>query len=239
MSDSNVDVRVYPIDEPKGNTLAFANVRIDGMVAINGIRAVNSDKGVFVAMPQSQDNTGLYHDTAFPLNKELRKTIADAVIAEFATQANLYPEQRGYVKSEQDTSVIKNVEDIKLDVKVFPFDDPKGDTLAFASIGLDDAVAIRGIRVVNSDKGPFVSMPQSQDRDGKFHDVAFPLSGDLRKAVSNAVLADFRQQSAERKQSIGKQLAAGAEKSAQYKNTRAVQPQAAYAKRSAGNAGLE
>ena len=214
MSNNYLDVRVYPIDEPKGNTLAFASVAVDDMAAIRGVRVVNSDKGLFVTMPQSQDTTGLYHDIAFPLNKELRKDISDAVLAEFKVQANLYPDQRGYVKPEQDVENVRNAADIALDVKVFPISEPKGDTLAFASVGLDDTLAIRGIRVVNSEKGMFVSMPQSKDKEGNYHDVAFPLSGDLRKAVSNAILADFREQTAERserKQSIGDRLADGAQ----------------------------
>jgi len=216
MTDNILDVRVYPIDEPKGNTLAFASIAIDDLAAIRGVRVVNGEKGLFVTMPQSQDNNGLYHDIAFPLNGDLRKGINAAVLEEFERQASLYPEQRGYVKPEQDAGNMKNAGDVKLDVKVFPITEPKGDTLAFASVGFDESVAIRGIRIVNSDKGQFVSMPQSKDKEGNYHDVAFPLSGDLRRAVSNAVLSEYKQQAAEKKQSIGDRLAEGAEQAAQY-----------------------
>jgi stage V sporulation protein G len=216
MTNNSLDIRVYPIDEPKGSTLAFASIAIDDLAAIRGIRVVNSEKGLFVTMPQSQDNTGLYHDIAFPLNGGLRKEISAAVLEEFERQASLYPEQRGYVKPEQDAGSAKNAVDVRLDVKVFPISEPKGDTLAFASVGFDESVAIRGIRIVNSDKGQFVSMPQSKDKEGNYHDVAFPLSGDLRRAVSNAVLSEYRQQAAEKKQSIGDRLAEGAEQAAQH-----------------------
>jgi len=227
MTNNSLDIRVYPIDEPKGNTLAFASVAIDDMAAIRGIRVVNSEKGLFVTMPQSQDNTGIYHDIAFPLNGDLRKEINDAVLDEFEKQASLYPDQRGYVKPEQDAGSVRKADDVKLDVKVFPITEPKGDTLAFASVGFDDTVAIRGIRVVNSEKGNFVSMPQSKDKEGNYHDVAFPLSGDLRKAVSNAVLSEFKTQAAEKKQSIGDRIAEGMEQAAQYAANRPMQPAAA------------
>ena len=212
---NNLDVRVYPIDEPKGSTLAFASVAVDDLAAIRGVRVVDSAKGLFVTMPQSQDNTGIYHDVAFPLTKELRQEISDAVLGEFEYQANLAPEERGYAKPEQAAGG-RSAEDMKLDVKVFPIAEPKGDTLAFASAALEDAVAIRGIRVVNSDRGMFVSMPQSKDKDGEFHDIAFPLSGDVRKAISNAALADYRQQTAERGRSMSERLAEGKEQAAQY-----------------------
>jgi stage V sporulation protein G len=211
-----LDVRAYPIDQPKGNTLAFASVAIDDLAAIRGVRVVNGEKGLFVTMPQSQDNSGLYHDVAFPLNGDLRKEINAAVLEEYSRQANLYPEQRGYVKPEQDAGSGRSAEEVKLDVKVFPIAEPKGDTLAFASVGLDDVAAIRGIRVVNSDKGQFVSMPQSKDKNGEYHDVAFPLSGDLRKTISNAVLSEYKQATAERKQGIGDRLAEGKEQSDRY-----------------------
>jgi len=226
MTNNTLDVRVYPINEPKGNTLAFASIAIDDLAAIRGVRVVNSEKGLFVAMPQSQDNSGLYHDIAFPLTGDLRKEITDAVLAEFDRQASLYPEQRGYVKPET-AAGSRDAADVKLDVKVFPIPEPKGDTLAFASVGMEGVVAIRGIRVVNGENGQYVSMPQSQDKKGDFHDVAFPLSGDLRKAVSNAVLSEYRQQAAQRKQSIGDRLAEGAEQAAQYAANRPMQPSAA------------
>jgi stage V sporulation protein G len=214
MTSNNLDVRVYPIDEPKGNTLAFASIAIDDLAAIRGVRVVNGEKGMFVSMPQSQDNTGLYHDIAFPLNGDLRKEINAAVLSEYERQADLYPEQRGYEKPEAMAGG-KSAEDIKLDVKVFPIAEPKGETLAFASVGFDDVAAIRGIRVVSGDKGQFVSMPQSKDKNGEFHDIAFPLSGDLRRAVSKAILAEYNQQAAEKKQSIGDRLAEGAQQAAQ------------------------
>jgi stage V sporulation protein G len=219
MTNNSLDVRVYPIDEPKGNTLAFASVAIDDLAAIRGIRVVNGEKGMFVTMPQSQDNSGQYHDIAFPLNGDLRKEMNAAVLEEFDRQASLYPEQRGYEKSENGANG-RSAADVKLDIKVFPIAEPKGDTLAFASVGLNDTAAIRGLRIVNGEKGNFVSMPQSKDKEGNYHDVAFPLSGDLRKAISKGVLDEFKQQTAERseqrKQGIGARLAEGKEQAAQF-----------------------
>jgi stage V sporulation protein G len=231
MTSDYLDIRVYPIDEPKGNTLAFASIAVDDLAAIRGVRVVDSEKGLFVSMPQSQDKTGLFHDIAFPLDGDLRKEINAAVLDEFEHQSSLHPEQRGYEKPETEANG-RSALDVKLDVKVFPVNEPRGNTLAFASVGLDDTVAIRGIRVVSSAKGNFVSMPQSKDKDGNFHDVAFPLSGDLRKEVSKAVLAEFKQQTAERKQGLGSRIAEGAEAAARH-NANAPQ-KAAVAKGSPG-----
>ena len=216
MDNTKLDVRVYPIDEPKGSSLAFASVTIDDLVAIRGVRVVNGEKGLFVAMPQSQDNKGIYHDIAFPLSGDVRKAISDAVLSEYQWKASLVPEQRGYEKPEHGAANGRGASDAKLNIKVFPIAEPKGDTLAFASVGLNDVAAIRGIRVMDSDKGLFVAMPQSKDKEGNSHDVAFPLNGDLRRRISKAIIGEYKHMTAEKKQSIGDRLSDGAEKSAAY-----------------------
>jgi len=215
MTDKKLDVRVYPIDDPKGDTKAFASVSIDDVAAIRGIRVVGSKKGLFVSMPQSQDSKGIFHDIAVPLSG-LRKEISRAVLGEYKAQTSLAPEQRGYGASDMSAVGDIKVDEIMLDIRVFTLEDPEGSTKAFASVNIDNLVAIRGIRVVDSEeKGLFVTMPQSQDAKGLFHDVAFPLSGDLRKEISKGVLENFEiAKSFDRKQSLGERLTEGAEKAA-------------------------
>jgi stage V sporulation protein G len=238
MNNHNLDVRVYPIDEPKGNTLAFASVAVDDKVAIRGVRVIDGEKGLFMSMPQSQDKTGKFHDMAFPLTGELRKEMSEAVLNEYEFQASLDLNERGYAKPAQETNDIDDIGDIsdigdmdvlydmdalydmnaeavKLDVKVFPLSNPKGDVVAFASVGIDDTVAIRGIQVEKDKKGLSVHMPQTKDKEGNSFDVAFPLSGDLRLEVSRAVIKEFKEVTAERKKSINERLTEGREQSAQ------------------------
>jgi DNA-binding cell septation regulator SpoVG len=40
------------------------------------------------------------------------------------------------------------MKDVNLNVHVFPIKEPEGSTMAFASMGIDDLIVIRGIRVV-------------------------------------------------------------------------------------------
>jgi len=81
--------------------------------------------------------------------------------------------------------------EIKLDTKVYPIEEPKGNVRAFASVAIDDLVAIRGIRIVDGKNGLFVTMPQSKDSNGEYHDIAFPLTSDLRKEISKSVLDEY------------------------------------------------
>ena len=124
---------------------------------------------------------------------------------------------------------------IKLDVRVYPLDNPQGSTKAFANVGIEDLVAINGIRVVSGEKGDFVAMPQSKDKDGNYHDIAFPINADLRKEMNKAVLDKFKEVVKDRDQSLGAQIKEGQEQVNQYKQERAANPpQQAAAKSSPG-----
>ena len=235
MSNAKLDVRVYPLDNPQGATKAFANVGIEDLVAINGIRVVGSEKGDFVAMPQSKDREGNYHDIASPINSELKKEISKAVKAEYSRVEALPPEQRGYEKPETKTTSDVNIDNLKLEVKVYPLKEPQGSTKAFAELKVDDLAVINGIRVVDGEKGEFVAMPQSKDREGNYHDIAFPINGDLRKEINKVVLDKFKEITKERGQSLGSQIREGQEQANQYKQERAANPpQQTAAKKSPG-----
>jgi stage V sporulation protein G len=206
-----LDIRVYPIEEPKGATVAFANVGINDKLAISGIRVVSGEQGTFVAMPQTQDKNGDYHNVVAPVNAELRKKLNKAVIAEYKAVMN--EQSLGIVAAE-----IKGEQENGVAVKLFPIQEPKGNTLAFANIVVDNLIAINGARVVSGEKGDFVAMPQSKDKDGNFHDIAFPINSDMRKEIIKAVLAEYdksQDRSAERG-GFSDRLAEGAQRAANY-----------------------
>jgi stage V sporulation protein G len=216
MANTKLDVRVYPIEEPQSNTKAFASVAFDDIVAIRGIRVIEGEKDLFVSMPQSRDRkTNEYHNIASPIDSGLRNEVNKAVKNEYQRVEKLAPDERGYDKPEAGAANGINVEDIKLDIKVYPIKEPQGGTKAFANINVDDLVEIRGVRVVDGEKGLFVSMPQSKDKDDVYHDVAFPINGDLRKEISRAVLEKYEAGDKSRDKSLADGLKKGAEKAAQ------------------------
>lgn len=66
---------------------------------------------------------------------------------------------------------------------------------ALASVTIENKMVIHGIRVVETDKGRFVSMPYSvsKDQDGNDirRDVAHPISVEARKEIEDAVFAAY------------------------------------------------
>lgn len=81
---------------------------------------------------------------------------------------------------------------LKLDVNVRPIE-PKNNLLAFASVKIADCFVVNGIKVVAGEKGLFVDMPSVPDKnkEGKFHDVCFPVTSDFRQQLNSAVLDGY------------------------------------------------
>ena len=80
---------------------------------------------------------------------------------------------------------------IKLDARAYPIAEPKGGLVAFASVTVDDMIAIRSIRVMKGKNGIFTSMPQEKDSKGEYRDICFPVAKGLRKQINDAVLEAY------------------------------------------------
>ena len=80
----DLDIRVHAIAEPKGKTKAYASIGIDDTFGVHGVSIIEGKNGLFVSMPQTKDAKGEYRDIFHPVTKEGRKSLNDAVLAEFA-----------------------------------------------------------------------------------------------------------------------------------------------------------
>jgi len=79
-----------------------------------------------------------------------------------------------------------------IDVKIHSIS-TSGSTLAKASVTLGGCFAVRGIKVMNSEKGPFVSMPGYKSQSG-FKDICFPCTPEFHKHFQQTVLNAYRQE---------------------------------------------
>ena len=73
-----VDVKIGSI-RPEGNIRAYASVNLNDCFAIRNVKIVDSSKGLFVAMP-SYKSGNEYKDICFPVTKEFREQLNQAVI---------------------------------------------------------------------------------------------------------------------------------------------------------------
>lgn len=65
---------------------------------------------------------------------------------------------------------------------------------AIGSFSLDDAFAVRGVRVMEDKNGKnFVAFPSREKQDGSYEDIAFPLSKELYADITGAILKEYQQ----------------------------------------------
>ena len=79
--------------------------------------------------------------------------------------------------------------DISFEARAYPFEEPKGNQLAFASVTINETFVITGVKVMNGENGPFAAMPSTKDKEGNFKDICFPTNKELR-ADLNAVVVE-------------------------------------------------
>lgn len=77
------DVRVRPVEKEDSKMKAVASITIDGEFVVHDIKVIESEKGLFIAMPSKKDVNGEYKDVAHPINTATRVRIQDAVIAKY------------------------------------------------------------------------------------------------------------------------------------------------------------
>ncbi|MCK4307462.1 septation regulator SpoVG [candidate division WOR-3 bacterium] len=63
---------------------------------------------------------------------------------------------------------------------------------AFVSITFDNCFVVRGLRVIDGEKGLFVAMPSRKLGDGSFKDVAHPIDNETRQKIETVVLDEYK-----------------------------------------------
>lgn len=75
------------------------------------------------------------------------------------------------------------------EVKVYPANE--GKLKAYATMVIDNCFIIRDLKIIESEKGMFVSMPSRRKKDGSFKDVAHPLNQETRQLIENKVIEEY------------------------------------------------
>lgn len=81
---------------------------------------------------------------------------------------------------------------MKVDVKIGSIM-PSGAIRATASVNLNDCFAIRGIRLLESEKGMYIGMPSYKAGNGEYKDICFPITAEFRKQLQEAVIEAYEQ----------------------------------------------
>lgn len=77
------------------------------------------------------------------------------------------------------------------EVKVYPAKET-GRLKAYATIVFDNSFIVRDLKIIEGNKGFFVSMPSRRRKDGTFRDIVHPLNSDMRKSIEELVIDEYK-----------------------------------------------
>jgi len=77
------------------------------------------------------------------------------------------------------------------EVKVYPAKDG-GRLKAYATVVFDNSFIIRDLKVIEGDKGYFVSMPSRKRKDGTFRDIVHPLNSETRRTIEEKIIEEYK-----------------------------------------------
>lgn len=76
------EVRITRL-ESDGKIRAMASVTFDECFVVTGLKVLDGSNGLFVSMPSRKLSDGTYKDICFPVTKDTREAIQDAVLARY------------------------------------------------------------------------------------------------------------------------------------------------------------
>ena len=77
-------VKVTKFDEEEGKkVLGVASITFDDVFALHGVKIIDGQKGLFIAMPATKKADGSFTDICHPINNDFRSQITAAVLDEF------------------------------------------------------------------------------------------------------------------------------------------------------------
>lgn len=82
------NISVYTLNDSNSKTVALATVTIADCLVLTGLKIVSGKKGMFVSMPQRKlskpdKNGNEYADIFFPINKDFREELNNAILDEY------------------------------------------------------------------------------------------------------------------------------------------------------------
>lgn len=80
---------------------------------------------------------------------------------------------------------------VKLEVSRIHKLDGTGATKAFVDIVIADDFAIKGLRIIEGEKGLFVTMPREEGKDGKWYNTVIPLRREVKDEIEKMVLEAY------------------------------------------------
>ncbi|MFH1774273.1 MAG: septation regulator SpoVG [Methanobacteriota archaeon] len=76
------------------------------------------------------------------------------------------------------------------DVRIYKIEGT-GNLRAYATITLDNAYVVHGLKVMEGESGLWVSMPASKNKKGEFKDIFHPINREAREVLVNTIIQAY------------------------------------------------
>jgi|GEM_PF-1000302 len=173
--------------ENAGNVKALANVVINGEIAVNGVKVVEGKDGLFAAMP-SKKIGGEFVDVAHTITSEAYNQLNDAVVS---TYDKLALSGEKTIKNDLGLDKAKPVSS-QIEVSLHAVNGSSS-VVASGQVKIDDCFVIKDVKVIKpADKPEFASMPSYQNQNGKYVDIANPITTAMHEKLNEAVVGKFK-----------------------------------------------
>ena len=94
------DVRIRKIDS-EGKMKAVVSVTFDNEYVVHDIKVIESQNGLFIAMPSRKAPDGEFRDIAHPINAETRGKIQSAILDKYESISTAEVEETQSEKTEE------------------------------------------------------------------------------------------------------------------------------------------
>ncbi len=98
-------IQVFPQTD-SSNTIGYAHVTLSEAFVVKNLRLVKGKKGVFLGMPSFKLRNGEYSDVFFPVSREARTMLTDAVVAAFRVEYPHLVEGLTVYEADHSTSLV-------------------------------------------------------------------------------------------------------------------------------------
>lgn len=62
----------------------------------------------------------------------------------------------------------------------------------YATVIIDDTIAIHNIRIIDGNNGLFVAMPSKKGDDEKYYDIVHPITNDIRNQIYEVIINAYK-----------------------------------------------
>ena len=179
----NVKVHVRHYSKEDSSTLGFATVNFGDKITLNDVRIVDGAKGAFVSMPSYPTKDGGYKDICYPVTKEFRQNLYNAIMNAYQTG--------------KEQSFDMGGGDPQIKPIVTPFTRAGSNIRGIASVIIDESFKIGNISVMSNGKGyMFCNMPtvKAPDKDGKdtYREIVSVSDESFKKLMNDAIVKELR-----------------------------------------------